>query len=163
MRFKKNGWIGNGVVGLCYEGLPWVTGAAIVSGGVPEPGIFLVALLYSIGAHGIMTLNDFKSIEGDVRSNVRSLPVSLGPLLAVQVACIVMAVPQAVVILLLIAWGAPVHALLVTIVLGAQVLLMRPLLLSPLARAPWYNATGVSLYVLGMMVTAVALAARSLP
>jgi chlorophyll synthase len=110
-----------------------------------------------------MTLNDFKSLEGDRRTGIRSLPAALGPLLAVQVACIVMAVPQAAVILVLIAWGQPIHAALITVGLGAQCLLMRRLLMEPQARAPWYNATGVSLYVLGMMVAAFALAARSHP
>jgi len=31
------------------------------------------------------------------------------------------------------------------------------LLRAPRERAPWYNATGTSLYVLGMLVTAIAL------
>jgi chlorophyll synthase len=34
---------------------------------------------------------------------------------------------------------------------------MRRLLVNPRERAPWYNGTGVSLYVLGMLVTAFAL------
>ncbi len=38
----------------------------------------LAAALYSVGAHGIMTLNDFKSIEGDRRMGIGSLPVQLG-------------------------------------------------------------------------------------
>ena len=37
-----------------------------------------VAALYSAGAHGIMTLNDFKSVEGDRRMGIGSLPVRLG-------------------------------------------------------------------------------------
>jgi chlorophyll/bacteriochlorophyll a synthase len=41
--------------------------------------------------------------------------------------------------------------------LVGQTVLMRRLLQSPRDRAPWYNATGVSLYVLGMLVTAFAL------
>lgn len=161
-RFKRNGWVGNGVVGLCYEGLPWITGAAIASGGTPSAEIFAVALAYSIGAHGIMTLNDFKALEGDRRMGVRSLPVLLGPVLAVEVACIVMALAQAAVVLMLVAWGHTIAAVIVTAVLGVQCLLMRPLLVAPMQKAPWYNAYGVSLYVLGMMVTATALAARSL-
>ena len=59
--------------------------------------IITLAILYSLGAHGIMTLNDFKSIEGDRRLGVRSLPVQLGVRRAVQLACIVMAAPQVVV------------------------------------------------------------------
>ncbi len=34
---------------------------------------------------------------------------------------------------------------------------MRRLLADPRGRAPWYNATGISLYVTGMMVAAFAL------
>ena len=45
----------------------------------------------------------------------------------------------------------------VVVLLAAQLLLMLRLLDDPRARAPWYNATGTSLYVLGMLVTAFAL------
>jgi chlorophyll synthase len=41
--------------------------------------------------------------------------------------------------------------------LMAQLLLMVRLLQSPRERAPWYNATGTTLYVIGMLVTAFAL------
>jgi chlorophyll synthase len=36
---------------------------------------------------------------------------------------------------------------------------MEPLLENPRERAPWYNATGITLYVLGMMVSAFAVRA----
>ncbi len=39
----------------------------------------------------------------------------------------------------------------------AQILLMPRLLENPRARAPWYNGTGVTVYVLGMLVSAFAL------
>jgi chlorophyll synthase len=38
--------------------------------------------------------------------------------------------------------------------LAAQIVLMRRLLQDPRKLAPWYNGTGISLYVLGMLVTA---------
>jgi chlorophyll synthase len=41
-----------------------------------------------------------------------------------------------------------------------QLLLMRRLLRQPRELAPWYNATGVTLYVLGMLVSAFALSAQ---
>ena len=44
-----------------------------------------------------MTLNDFKSIEGDRRMGIRSLPATLGVAAAARLACWVMAVPQAIV------------------------------------------------------------------
>jgi chlorophyll/bacteriochlorophyll a synthase len=156
-RLKANGWWGNSAVGLCYEGVPWFTGAAIMAAAFPDPRIVLVAVLYSAGAHGIMTLNDFKSVEGDRRMGVGSLPVQLGEERAARLACWVMAAPQVVVIGLLVAWGLPLYALAVTAVLAAQLRLMAKLLRDPKALAPWYNATGITLYVSGMLVTAFAL------
>ena len=78
LRLKKNGWWGNAAVAASYEGLPWITGATVMAGSLPDWRNVLVAALYSFGAHGIMTLNDFKSIEGDKRSGIASLPVQLG-------------------------------------------------------------------------------------
>ncbi len=157
MRLKSNGWYGNSAVGLCYEGLPWFTGAAVMTGAFPDWRIVLVALLYSIGAHGIMTLNDFKSVEGDLKLGLASLPAQLGVDRAARLACWVMALPQIAVILALIGWQAPWHALIVTGLLLGQFALMPALLREPRAKAAWYNATGTTLYVLGMLVTALAL------
>ncbi len=157
LRLKRNGWWGNAAVGISYEGLAWVTGAAVLSASVPSWQVFAVAALYSAGAHGIMTLNDFKSIDGDRQMGVGSLPVRLGPERAGLVACLFMALPQVVVVGLLLSWGAPITAGIVTILLAVQIGLMVKLLADPRGRAPWYNGTGVSLFVLGMMVTAVAL------
>jgi chlorophyll synthase len=113
-------------------------------------------VLYSIGAHGIMTLNDFKAIEGDKQMNVRSLPVQLGVDGAARLASIVMAVPQAIVIALLFAWDKPAHAIAVGVVLLTQLLLMVRFLQSPRERATWFSGLGVSVYVTGMMISAFA-------
>ena len=158
LRLKMNGWWGNSAVAISYEGLAWITGAAIVVGGdLPAEPILLIALLYSIGAHGIMTLNDFKSVEGDLAMGIRSLPAQLGPRRAAHVACLFMLLPQLMVTLLLIRWGLTPFALVVSVVVVAQLLAMRKLLRDPKQFAPWYNATGVSLYVSGMMAVAVGL------
>ena len=158
LRLKMNGWWGNSAVAISYEGLAWITGAAIVIGGdLPAQPILLIALLYSIGAHGIMTLNDFKSVEGDLTMGIRSLPAQLGPTRAARVACLFMLLPQIIVILLLVRWALTPFALAVGLVVVAQCLAMRKLLQDPKQFAPWYNATGVSLYVLGMMAVAIGL------
>lgn len=158
LRLKLNGWWGNSAVALSYEGLAWITGAAIVLGGaLPDGRILLIAFLYSVGAHGIMTLNDFKSVEGDLKMGIRSLPVQLGRERAARVACLFMLLPQLVVIGLLVQWQLPLSAAAVTGVVLAQTLAMKKLLSDPKLLAPWYNATGVSLYVLGMMGTAIGL------
>ncbi len=159
LRLKQNGWWGNSAVALCYEGLPWFTGAAVMAASLPDWRIIALALLYSIGAHGIMTLNDFKSVEGDRRMGVASLPVQLGVDEAARFACVVMAAPQLVVITLLVQWGHPYHAAGVAALLVGQLALMRRLLADPRAQAPFYNATGTTLYVLGMLVSAFAMRA----
>lgn len=160
VRFKNNGWYGNTAVAFSYETLPWFTGAAVMAGSTfPDWHIVTVALLYGAGAHGIMTLNDFKAVDGDLKMGVRSLPAQLGVERAGRLACAVMALPQVVVVLLLLAWGQPIHAGLVALSLAVQGGLMVRLLKQPKELAPWYNATGVTLYVLGMMVTATAMPA----
>ena len=158
-RLKRNGWWGNAAVAICYEGVPWFTGAAIAAAALPDWRIILVAGLYSIGAHGIMTLNDFKSVRGDEAMGLRSLPVQLGVETAARLACWVMALPQVAVVALLMLWGRPLYAIAVTALLAAQLALMLRLLKAPRERAAWYNATGTTLYVLGMLVSALCLRA----
>ncbi len=155
-RLKGNGWIGNAAAAVSYEGLPWFTGAAVMMGALPNWEIVLLAGLYSFGAHGIMTLNDFKSVDGDARMNLRSLTVQLGVGNAARLACVVMAIPQVVVVGLLYFWDRPWHALAVAMVLMVQFGLMARLLKRPKELAPWYNATGITLYVSGMMISAFA-------
>jgi chlorophyll synthase len=70
-----------------------------------------------------------------------------------------MAVPQGIVIVLLVAWERPYHAGIVFLLLAAQAALMVRLLQAPRERAPWYNATGTTLYVLGMLASAFAVRA----
>ncbi len=159
LRLKQNGWLGNSAVAVSYEGLPWFTGAAVMAAAFPDWRIVALALLYSIGAHGIMTLNDFKSVDGDRKMGLDSLPAMLGTAAAARLACWVMAVPQVAVIVLLLLWARPFHAGIVLLLLLAQFLLMIRLLEQPREKAPWYNATGTTLYVLGMLVSAFAVRA----
>jgi chlorophyll synthase len=158
VRLKRNGWWGNAACGLCYEGLSWATGAAVMAyGTMPGWRSLALAALYSAGAHGIMTLNDFKSVKGDRQMGIRSLPVQLGIDGAARSASLMMALPQVVVIALLLAWGAPVHAGGVLVLLIAQAVLMARFLKSPEKQALFYSGFGVPLFVSGMMVSAFAL------
>ncbi|MEL6607330.1 MAG: chlorophyll synthase ChlG [Pseudomonadota bacterium] len=157
LRLKRSGWWGPGLVGLSYETLPWFTGAAVLAAGAPSTEVVLIAIAYGLGAHGIMTLNDFKALEGDRQMGVNSLPVTLGPERAARVACIVMVAAQIAVIALLLLWDRPLHALAVTLLLLVQTFAMRVMLRDPKGKAPWYNGPGVGAYVTGMMITAFAL------
>ena len=153
-RFKVSGIWGPAVVALTYEGLTWFTGVTVMAGAWPGAPVLIILTLYSVGAHGIMTLNDFKAVEGDAAMGLRSLPVVLGVGPAARLACVVMAVPQIAVIALLAYWQHMLVACIVAALLTGQLLLMRRLLRDPLANTPWYNATGTTLYVLGMLASA---------
>jgi chlorophyll synthase len=157
IRLKRSGWAGAGICALCYEGLPWFTGAAIMTGALPDSRILVIAALYSAGAVGIMILNDFKSVEGDRRTGVDSVPVMLGASRAARTACVLMLAPQIAVIGLLTLWDQTIHAGVVAALVVTQVMLVPRFLADPVDRAPWYNGTGTLLYVLGMLVSAFAL------
>ena len=157
LRFKNNGWLGNLACGVSYEGLAWVTGAALLSGGVvPSKPSLLLAGLYSASAHGIMTLNDFKAIEGDRQMGVRSLPVQLGAMKAAQVSAAFMLLPQVIVLALLLMWDKPNYALAISALMVGQIFLLRDFLKRPIEKALFYSGFGVPLLVSGMMVAAFA-------
>mgnify|MGYP002777818453 CR=1 FL=1 len=155
-RLKANGWLGNLACGLSYESLAWVTGAAVALGGARPGGrVLLLAGLYGLGAHGIMTLNDFKSVAGDRRFGVRSLPVQLGARGAAWTACAVMLAPQLAVVAMLGVWGALRAAVAVAALIGVQLVLMARFVRDVTPRAALlYSGFGVPFYVLGMMAAA---------
>jgi chlorophyll synthase len=156
-RLKRSGLWGPGAVALTYEGLTWFTGASVMAGALPDGRILAILALYSAGAFGIMTLNDFKAVAGDRAMGIRSLPVTLGVGPAARIACLAMLVPQLGVIALLAAWGHGIVASAVVALVIGQAALMPRLLRDPLRNTPWYNATGTSLYVLGMLASAIGL------
>ena len=155
IRLKNNGWWGNSACALSYEGLAWVTGAAVMLGGeMPSEKAIVLALLYSFGAHGIMTLNDFKAVDGDAQMGVRSLPVQLGVTKAAFTACGFMLFAQWAVAILLLEWGSPNAALAVLLLSVCQLPLMLRFIQNPVEKALSVSACGVPLFVSGMMVSA---------
>lgn len=154
LRLKVSGVWGPAAVALSYEGLTWFTGTSVMAGALPATPVLIVLSLYSAGAFGIMTLNDFKAVEGDRATGVRSLPAVLGVDRAARIACVAMAAPQVVVVVVLASWGHRAVAAAVAALLIGQLALMVRLLRDPLANTPWYNATGTTLYVLGMLAAA---------
>ena len=105
-----------------------------------------------------MTLNAIKSVDGDRKLGIRSLPVLQGEFNAVAIACFFMALPQIAVVILLCVWGHFGYAAVVAGLWLAQLFLMDTLLdQRPRDGVPWYSGIGVGLYMLGMLVAAFAL------
>ncbi len=157
VRLKASGVWGPLSVGICYEGLAWFAGAAVMLRELPEPRILALAALYSLGAYGIMVLNDFKAVEGDRAFGLRSLPAHLGVERALAVACAAMILPQIAVVALLWVSGLGLAAAAVAGLVVLQAAAMVRLARDPVRFAPWYNMTGVLAFVSGMLVSAVAI------
>ena len=157
IRLKRSGIIGPSIVALCYEGLPWFTGVAILTSQFPAPNTILVAGIYAFGAFGIMILNDFKAIEGDQKLGINSLPVTLGPKKAGLLSCFIMSLAQIIIIIIFIYLKINFIAMIVLLLLCIQFIAMIKMLKNPKKLVPWYNATGVFLYIIGMMVSAIGL------
>ena len=154
IRLKRSAIFGPGVVAICYEGLPWFTGAAIFTISLPNKEVLIVLTLYALGAHGIMTMNDFKATKGDRLLGVNSLPVILGSKPATLVACLIMLFPQLIVISLFYHWGSLTLAITLAFCFLLQSLSMIFLIRDPKKNTPFFNMTGVLLYIMGMMLSA---------
>jgi len=154
VRAKRNGWIGNAFVAISYEGLPWLAGHASFA----ELSIISLALagLFSFGTHGIMTINDFKSIEGDRKVGINTIPALYGPSMAATMVVITMSVAQLFLMMTLAAYHRPWAAFLVAILLMLQAPLQFRFIRDPIAGAITFSAGASGLFVLGMLVAAIA-------
>ncbi|MDW8216975.1 MAG: (bacterio)chlorophyll synthase [Acidobacteriota bacterium] len=78
-RLKENGWLGTTSVGIGYCFVPWLLAAHLFS---REPGVptfhLTLGVVNTLVAMGLITMNDFKSIEGDRQNRLRTLPVLYG-------------------------------------------------------------------------------------
>jgi len=155
IRAKRNGWFGNLIVGLAYEGVAWLTGSFAITQGVPSSESIALAIIFSLGAHGIMTLNDFKSVVGDNIRKVASIPVQLGEKKAAVLASVIMDIAQLVAIGILLAKSSFIASGIALGLLAFQIPMQKILIDNPKDKAVWYNAFGTLLYVLSMMVCAV--------
>lgn len=156
IRGKRNGWYGNTLVAISYEGLAWMAGHAAF-GVINGPSI-TVALLYSLGAHGIMTVNDFKSMIGDAQMGIRSIPVQYGKWGAAKMVVATMAAAQVGVIGLLYMWGHPIAASVVLGLLAIQLVPYVRFIRDPEHNEVFFNATAIMLFVWGMLAAAIGLA-----
>ena len=154
-RAKKLGWIGNALVSISYEGLPWVAGHLAFA--QMTGGSLLLAGLYSLGAHGIMTINDFKSIEGDRMMGIKSIPAQMGADWAAMSAVVTINIALVMAIIYMYTSGHTVSAIIMFLLALGQIPTQRKFLqmTDPRARAIYYNASGVMIFVLCMIVSAV--------
>jgi chlorophyll synthase len=156
LRLKaRSGWLANAACAFSYEGFAWVAGAAIF--GNVSRGTIVLATLYSLGSHGLMTLNDFKSYEGDKRLGLRSLPVMLGLRGALTAAIVCIDVFQVLAIAYVAYHKMWIAAGVMAVLFVVQLPMQRKLSTDPKQFAPWYCASAIPPFVWGMLVAALAI------
>ncbi len=155
LRLKaRNGWLANAACAFAYEGFAWVAGAAAF--GHVSRGTLVLATLYSLGSHGLMTLNDFKSIEGDRKLGLRSIPAMLGINGALKAAFIFIDLFQ-VLAIGYVAWHqAWIAAGVMLALFLVQLPMQRKMAADPAKLAPWYCASAIPPFVWGMLAAALA-------
>jgi len=165
LRLKaRNGWFANAACAFAYEGFAWVAGAAMFA--PPTTGTLVLAGIFSLGAHGLMTLNDFKSYKGDLALGLRSLPVMLGPRGALVAAIAFIDIFQVLAIAYVsfaaARYGGPNHipwfaAAAMLVLFLVQLPMQRRLALDPAKLAPWYCASAIPPFCWSMLASAIAL------
>jgi chlorophyll synthase len=153
IRAKRNGWIGCALVALSYEGLPWLAGH--LSFTELSPISMIMAGLFSFGTIGIMTINDFKSIDGDRLIGIKTLPATYGPHMAAGMVVIIMVTAQLFVIMTFAVWQRWIPMTIITLLLLGQIPLQRSFLRDPIPNAIKFSAGASGLFVLGMLVAAI--------
>jgi chlorophyll synthase len=155
VRLKQNGWISNLACALAYESLAWIAGhlafAPLTSHSL------ILALVYGLGVHGIMTINDFKSVKGDRMMGLKSIPALYGEQKAAWIAVITINVAQIIALLLMALWEFHWIVLLAcALFILAQVRPQIQLIKTPTqAMAVRYNIIAIPPYVWGMMAAAI--------
>ena len=150
----RNGWIANAACSLSYEGLAWIAGAAAF--GRVTTGTIVLAVLFSLGAHGLMTLNDFKSLDGDRALGLRSIPAMLGPQRALIAALLFIDIFQAAGLAYVLYYGQWIAAAVMNLLLLVQLPMQRKLARDPRALAPWYCGVAIPPFCWSMLAAALA-------
>jgi chlorophyll synthase len=104
----------------------------------------------------LMTLNDFKSYEGDKRLGLRSLPVLLGLGGALRAAFVFIDVFQVLAIGYVLSHRMWLAAGIMFVLFVIQVPMQRRLATDPKGLAPWYCASAIPPFVWGMLAAALA-------
>jgi len=161
LKLKQNGWLGNYALGASYIALPWWAGQALF--GNLTWITALLTLAYSLAGLGIAVINDFKSVEGDKKLGLQSLPVAFGIKKASWISAGMIDVFQLMMVGVLILIGQHFASVILILLIIPQITFQDIWLLrDPLAFDVKYQASAQPFLILGMLVSALAIGHSSL-
>jgi chlorophyll synthase len=157
LKLKQSGWIGNYALGSSYIALPWWAGQALF--GNLTLDVMVLTVLYSIAGLGIAIVNDFKSIEGDRKMGLQSLPVAFGVDTAKWITVATIDVTQ-IAVALYLAFGR--HTEVYAAVLGALIVPQiffqwKYFIPDPIKNDVQYQARAQPFLVFGLLTTGLAI------
>ena len=160
IKLKKRLWAGNIIVAVSYLVIPWIAGEIAYNPEFTMESLFpslTVAALFTVSSTGTMTINDFKSVEGDRQIGIRTLPVAFGETNAAIIAAVLIDTGQLMVAAYMFMLGQETFALIVMALIIPQFLLQFGLVRSPQTMDVRYNAVAQNFLVAGMLVCALAI------
>ncbi|NTU53198.1 MAG: chlorophyll synthase ChlG [Chlorobiaceae bacterium] len=160
IKLKKRLWAGNIIVAVSYLIIPWIAGEIAYRSEFSLAAItpsLIVATFYTIASTGTMTINDFKSIEGDRQVGIHTLPAVFGEQRAALIASILIDLGQLMAALYLFMTGQPSYGWMVAGLIVPQFFLQFSLVRSPATMDVRYNAIAQNFLVAGMLVCALAI------
>ncbi|GJQ08595.1 hypothetical protein GpartN1_g386.t1 [Galdieria partita] len=156
LKLKRSGWIGNYALGASYISLPWWAGQSLF--GTLDYKVMLLTLLYSLAGLGIAVVNDFKSVEGDRKLGLRSIPVEFGIDSAKWISVFLIDTFQALIAAVLFSIHETSYACgVVACILPQMYFQYRLFLKDPLKYDVQYQASAQPFLVIGILITALAI------
>jgi chlorophyll synthase len=156
LKLKQNGWLGNYALGASYIALPWWAGQALF--GKLTIVTAILTLAYSLSGLGIAVINDFKSVEGDSKLGLNSLPVVFGIKNASRISAGLIDIFQLAMVVVLVIIGQHLaYVILVLLVIPQITFQDMWLLRDPLKFDVKYQASAQPFLITGMLVTALAI------
>jgi len=156
LNLKQNGWLGNYALGASYIALPWWAGQALF--GKLTIVTAILTLAYSLSGLGIAVINDFKSVEGDSKLGLNSLPVVFGIKNASRISAGLIDIFQLAMVLVLVIIGQHLSSVILVLLVIPQITFQDMWLLrDPLKFDVKYQASAQPFLITGMLVTALAI------
>jgi len=156
LKLKQKGWLGNYALGASYIALPWWAGQALF--GKLTIVTALLTLAYSLSGLGIAVINDFKSVEGDSKLGLNSLPVVFGIKNASRISEGLIDIFQLAMVVVLVIIGQHLASVILVLLVIPQITFQDMWLLrDPLKFDVKYQASAQPFLITGMLVTALAI------
>jgi chlorophyll synthase len=162
IKLKKRLWAGNIIVAVSYLIIPWIAGEIAYNPSFTMSSLqpsLIVAGLFTLSSTGTMTINDFKSMEGDRMVGIRTLPVVFGETNAALIAAVLINAGQFLASGYLFMIGQTTYGIIVGTLVIPQFFLQFALVKSPTTMDVRYNAIAQNFLVAGMLVCAFAIKA----